>query len=152
MFSLLLFSFGTQSVFDRSGYQALIWSLITLTASKDVSMHFRDTMRNNTQGFLKFESFSLRFCLHPINLNFTRYVLISAVLTRNAGTSKAIPIDEIDLSLPQKPIVFPKSILTFQLKIFHQKNEDIWTNPYQIQWYGFVLCGAIAGWTKSTQI
>ena len=60
---------------------------------------FNDTMRNDTQVFLKNESSIFEIFLHPINFNFTSYFVTSSTLTWNAGTSKDLLLAESELVL-----------------------------------------------------
>ena len=56
--------------------------------------------------FPKFKISIFEICLHPINFNFTLYFLTSLPLTRNAGKSQKVPLDESELSLLAIPIPF----------------------------------------------
>ena len=81
---------------------------------------FKDILRNDTQVFLNSKSSIFEICLHPINFNFTPDFLTSSMLSRNAGTSRDIPTDENQLSLPAIPNHFSKSILIIQLQFLNQ--------------------------------
>ena len=72
---------------------------------------FMDTLKNDTQVAVNFEISLFDICLHSININFTPYFLISSTLTRNAGTSKEIPLHASELTLPSKPNHFSMSTL-----------------------------------------
>ena len=61
---------------------------------------FKDTLRNDTQVFLKFKNSILEICLHLIISNFTSYFLPSSMQSSGAGTSNEIPLQESGLALP----------------------------------------------------
>ena len=61
---------------------------------------FKDTLRNHTQVFHKFRDSIYEICLHLINSHFTSYFLPSSMQSNGGGTSKEIPLQESDLSLP----------------------------------------------------
>ena len=73
----------------------------------------KDILRNYTQVFLRFRYSFFEICLHLINSNFTPYLLFSSAVSSGAGTSKEIPFDEMDLSLPAVPITFGFQRLPF---------------------------------------
>ena len=52
----------------------------------------KDTLRNDTQVFLRFRDSTFEICLHLTNLNCTSYFLPSLMLSSGAGTSKEIPL------------------------------------------------------------
>ena len=60
---------------------------------------FKDTLRNDTQVFLRFRNSILEICLHLINSNFTSYILPSSMQSSGAGTSNEIPLQESGLAL-----------------------------------------------------
>ena len=55
---------------------------------------FKETLRNDTQVFLKIWNSIFEICLHPINFNFTPYFLPSSTLSSYARTPEEIPPDE----------------------------------------------------------
>ena len=76
---------------------------------------FKDTLRNDTQVFLKFRDSIFENCLHLINSNCTSYFLPSSMLSSGAGTSKKIPLHESGLSVPPVPITLSFFIFCIQL-------------------------------------
>ena len=93
----------------------LFKSLNNLSASNDVSMHFKDTLRNHTEVFLKFRDSILEICLRLINFNGTLDFLPSIMLSSGAGTSNAIPLRESGFALPAILITPPIFIYYNQL-------------------------------------
>ena len=75
-------------------------SLICLPAMTSACI-LKDTLRNDTQMFLKFIDTIFEICLHLINSNITSSFLTSSPPSSYAGTSKEIPPDESKVSLPQ---------------------------------------------------
>ena len=71
----------------------------------------KDTLRNDTQVFLKFRDSIFEICLHLINSNFTSYYLPSLMLSSGAGTSNEILFQESGLALPAILITRPFSSL-----------------------------------------
>ena len=61
---------------------------------------FKDTLRNDTQVFLKFRDSILEICLHLINLNCTPNFLPQLMLSSGAGTSDEIPFRKSGFELP----------------------------------------------------
>ena len=78
---------------------------------------FNDTLRNDTQVFLKFRDSIFEICLHHINSNCTSYLIPSSMLSSNAGTSKEIPLHESGLSLPAILITLSFSFFDFSYSI-----------------------------------
>ena len=76
---------------------------------------FKDTLRNDTQVFLKFEVSIFEICLHPINFGFTPYFRTSSKLSRNAGTSKETRPDEKWITITRYTDHFLSSISFIQL-------------------------------------
>ena len=70
---------------------------------------FKDTLRNDTQVFLKFRNSILEICLHLINSNFTSYFLSSSMHSSGAGTSNEIPLQKSGLALSAILITLPFS-------------------------------------------
>ena len=95
---------------------------------------FRDTLRNNTQVFLKFGDSIFESCLHLINSNFTSYFPPSSMLSSGAGTSKEIPLKECGLSLPAIPISFS----------FYFSNSVARYNVYSISFIKFNMASNIS--------
>ena len=54
---------------------------------------FKDTLKNDTQVFLKFKVSVFEICSHFINFSFTPYFLTPSELSKNAGTTVEIPPD-----------------------------------------------------------
>ena len=81
-----------------------VW-LICLPAMTSACI-LKDTLRNDTQVFLKFRDSIFEVCLHLINSKFTPYFLPSSMLSSDSGTSNEIPHHESGLSLPAIPINF----------------------------------------------
>ena len=71
---------------------------------------FNETLRNDTQVFLKFRNSILEICLYLINLNCTLDLLPSKMLSSGAVTSNEIPLQESELALTAIPITLPFSI------------------------------------------
>ena len=70
---------------------------------------FKETLRNDTQVFLKFRNPILEICLHLINSNFTSYFLPSLMQRSGAGTSNEIPLQKSGLALSAILITLPFS-------------------------------------------
>ena len=80
---------------------------------------FKDTLRNDTQVFLKFKISIFEISSHLINFNFTPYFLTLSMLTTNAGTSKEIPLDEKWNTITRNTIHFSK-VNTYYSAAFYQ--------------------------------
>ena len=78
---------------------------------------FKDTLRSDTQVFLKFRDPIFEICLHLINSNCTSYLLPSWMLSSGAGTSKEIPLHESALSLPAILIALSFSFFEFSYSL-----------------------------------
>ena len=78
---------------------------------------FKDTLRIDTQVFLKFRDSNFEICLHLINSNCTSYFLPSSMLSSGAGTSKEIPLHENGLTLPAILITLSFSFFEFSYSI-----------------------------------
>ena len=94
-----------------------IFSLNNLSASNDVSMHFKDKLRNDTQVFLKFRNSILEICLHLINSNFTSYFLPSSMQSSGAATSNEIALQKSGLALSAILITLPFSFFEISYSI-----------------------------------
>ena len=66
----------------------------------------KETLRKDTQVILKFRDSFFKICLHLINSNYTSYFLPSLMRSSGAGTSKEIPRNNNEVSLPAIPITF----------------------------------------------
>ena len=80
-------------------------------------MQFQDTLRSDTQAFLKFRDSIFEICLHLIHSNSTLYFLPSVMLSSSAGTSKEIPLHEIGLSLPAILITLSFTLFRFSCSV-----------------------------------
>ena len=90
--------------------------LICLPAMTSVCI-FNDTLRNDTEVFLKIRDSIYEICLNFINSNFTCYFLLSSMLSSGAGTSKEIPLNNNEVSLPAIPITLSFSFFQFSCSI-----------------------------------
>ena len=110
--------------FLKKFFSAWLISLPVMTSA----CILKDTLRNDTQVFLKFRNPIFEICLHLINSNFTPYFLTSSPLSDDAGTSKEIPPDESELSLPAIPITFWFKLLPFSCF----DKEDLFSLKFKI--------------------
>ena len=65
---------------------------------------FKDTLRNDTQVFLKFRNSIFEICLRIINSSFTSNFLLPLIRSSGAATSKEVPLKNSEVSLPAIPI------------------------------------------------
>ena len=103
---------------------------------------FNNKLRYKTQVFLKITIFIFGNRLYPINFNFTLCFLTSSTLTS---------LMKMNYHYPHYPITFERQFLNTQLQFLNHQTENVSTNFSWIQRFGFVLCGAIAGWSKAAQ-
>ena len=77
----------------------------------------KDTLRNDTQVFLKFRDSIFEICSHLINSKFTSYFLPSPMLSNGAETSKEIPLHESGFSSPAILIILSFWLFQFSCSI-----------------------------------
>ena len=85
----------------------------------------KDTLRNDTQVFLKFSDSIFEICLHLINSHCTSYFLPSSMLSSGAETSKKIPPNNTEVSLPAIPITL---IFTFPIQLLDKNYLFLFLN------------------------
>ena len=109
----------------------------------------KDTLRNDNQVLLKFRDSFFEICVHLMNSNCTSYFLPSLMLSSGAGTTKKIPLNSSEVSLPAIPITLSFSFFQFSwsIKTFSWWRLLNWTWYLTLQWIRWILMCFL--WNKS---